>query len=99
MLEYFAPYLIILSGLILGFIIFSMAFILSKKSGTYYLAPIATFLASIALVAFSIFIIGGFEGMGYGMVAFGMLIASIVGTLLLPKLIRRLTSNQITRKN
>lgn len=92
-------FLIILVGIFLGFIIFSFTFILSKRNRKYYLAPIITFLMSLGLTAYSLFFVGGFEGMGYGLLALGFLIVSIIGTLLLPLLIRKKPSQQFNKRD
>lgn len=80
--------LIILPGMFLGFIIFTFIFILSKRNGKYYLAPIITFLVAIGITAYGLFFVRGFEGMAYGFLALGFLIISITGTALLPLFIR-----------
>ncbi|MEO4052416.1 YesK family protein [Solibacillus sp. CAU 1738] len=90
-------YLIILIGMFLGFIFFTFTFIASKKNGKYYLAPIITFLMAIGITAYGIFFIGGFEGMGYGLLATGFLFISIIGTLLLPLFIRKKSSQQFKK--
>ncbi|WP_208585899.1 hypothetical protein [Gracilibacillus suaedae] len=82
-------FLIMLGGIFLGSIIFMFTFIVSKRNGKYYLAPIVTFLFSIVVTAYGFIVIRGFEGMAYGFLAAGFLIVSIVGTLLLPLLVRR----------
>lgn len=92
-------FLIIIVGLLLGCIIFAFSFIASKRNGKYYLAPIITFLMSIAITAYGLFIVRGFEGMVYGFVAAGFLIISIVGTLLLPWLIRNKSSQPLKIKD
>ena len=90
-------FLIILIGMFLGFIIFTFTFIVSKKNSKYYLAPIITFLMAIGITAYGIFFIGGFEGMGYGLVAIGFLSISIIGTLLLPLFIQKKSSQQFKK--
>ncbi|WP_163582124.1 hypothetical protein [Gracilibacillus saliphilus] len=82
-------FLIMLGGIFLGLITFMFTFIVSKRNGKYYLAPIVTFLFSIVVTAYGFIVIRGFEGMAYGFLAAGFLIVSIVGTLLLPLLVRR----------
>lgn len=88
-------YLIMLGGLFLGLIFFTFVFIVSKRNGNYYLAPVVTFLFSLIIVAYSIFFVGGFEGMAYLFVAGGFLIISVIGTLLLPIITRRIKSQQL----
>ncbi|MEK3765819.1 YesK family protein [Solibacillus sp. FSL K6-4121] len=92
-------YLVMLFGLFLGIIFFAFVFIASKKSGKYYLAPVITFLFSGMIVAYSLFLVGGFEGMGYLFLAVGFLVVSIVGTLLLPLLIPKVKSKSFNRKD
>src|SRR5699024_6993526 len=74
-------------------------YIASKKNGKYYLAPIITFLSAIAITAYGLIVVRGFEGMVYGFLAFGFLIASIAGTLLLPFFVRRKNSQQFKKKD
>jgi|SRR5690625_388289 len=76
-------------GLVLGSIVFMFMHIASKRSGRYYLAPLATFLVAILLTLYGLIVIGGFEGMGYGVLAFGFLLIAIIGTLLLPIKMRK----------
>ncbi|MGN7479847.1 YesK family protein [Solibacillus silvestris] len=92
-------YLIMLGGLFLGVLFFAFVFIASKKSGKYYLAPVITFLFSGMIVAYSLFLVGGFEGMGYLFLAVGFLVVSIVGTLLLPLLIPKITSQHLNKRD
>lgn len=92
-------FLIILLGMVLGIIVFSFTFILSKKNQKHYWAPLITFIMSIGVVAYGLFFVGGFEGMAFGVLALGILIASIIGTLLLPFLIRRKSAHQFRKKD
>lgn len=89
--------MIILIGALLGSIVFSFTFIASKKNSAYYLAPMITFLMFIAITAYSLFFIGGFEGMAYGILAIGVLFVSIIGTLLLPLLTRKASQRQFNK--
>ncbi|WP_077604947.1 YesK family protein [Oceanobacillus sojae] len=90
---------ILLMGIFFGIIVFLFTFIASKKSGKYYTAPIVTFLFSLAIVAYSVIIVGGFEGMGIGVLGVGFLIVSIAGTLLMPLLTKRNFARSFTRKD
>lgn len=90
---------IIIIGMFLGFIIFTFTFIATKSNGKYYLAPIITFLMAIGITAYGIFFIGGFEGMGYGLLATGFLLIGIIGTLLLHLLIRKKSSQQLKKRD
>lgn len=92
-------YLIMLVGLFLGIIFFSFIFIVSKRSGKYYIAPVITFLFFGMIVAYSLFVVRGFEGIGYLFIAVGFFIVSIVGTLLLPLLIRRIESQHLNKRD
>lgn len=89
--------MILAIGTFLGFIVFAFTFIASKKNGKYYLAPIVTFLMSIGITAYGLFFIRGFEGMAYGILAVGVLFASIIGTLLLPLFTRKKVSGQLNK--
>ncbi|GAB0169978.1 YesK family protein [Lysinibacillus sp. CTST325] len=73
-----------LVGFIIGACIFLFTLIAMKKTGKFYLAPIVTFLIAVFTVLYGMFKVGGFEGMGYGIIGVGILIAAIAGTLLLP---------------
>lgn len=89
--------MIIIIGLFLGFTLFAFTFIASKQNGKYYLAPIVTFLMSIAITAYGLFFVGGFEGMAYGILAVGFLFSSIIGTLLLPLFTRKKSPRSLNR--
>ncbi|MEB2302603.1 YesK-like family protein [Lysinibacillus xylanilyticus] len=75
---------IVLVGFFLGASIFLFTLIALKKTGKFYLAPIVTFLIAVLTVLYGLFKVGGFEGMGYGIIGVGILTAAIGGTLLLP---------------
>lgn len=89
--------MILIIGLFLGLILFTFTFIVSKKNGKYYLAPIITFLMSIVITAYGLFFIGGFEGMAYGFLAVGFLFTSMIGTFLLPLLTRKKSPQSLNR--
>ena len=82
-------FLPILLGLVVGLIVFMFTYIVSKRSGKYYLAPLVTFLGTGLLLMYGLFIVGGFEGMAYGLLSLGFLIVAIVGTLILPAKLRK----------
>ena len=82
-------FLPILLGLVLGLIVFMFTYIISKRSGKYYMAPLVTFLGTGLLIMYGLFIVGGFEGMAYGLLSLGFLIVAIVGTLILPAKLRK----------
>ena len=88
-----------LIGLVLGMLFYAFIFIVSKRSGKYYLAPLITFLFSGVIVAYSLFLVGGFEGMGYLFLAVGFFIVSILGTLFLPLLIRKNESQHLNKRD
>lgn len=90
---------IIMGGFLLGTIVFMFFYVASKKSGQYFLAPIITFLFSLAITAYGLFAVGGFEGMGYGLVGVGFVAVSIIGTLLLPIFTRRGSAQQFTKRD
>ncbi|MFE3577380.1 YesK family protein [Lysinibacillus sp. NPDC059133] len=73
-----------LVGFIIGACIFLFTLIAMKKTGKFYLAPIVTFLIAVFTVLYGLFKVRGFEGMGFGIIGAGILIAAIVGTSLLP---------------
>ncbi|AOM84351.1 hypothetical protein [Salisediminibacterium beveridgei] len=88
---------IIAGGLFLGAIIYMFTFIVCKQTGQYYLAPLMTFLFSILITAFGMFVIGGFEGMAYGFLATGFLLVSIIGALFLPLFVRKKEPQKLKR--
>lgn len=92
-------YLILLGGLFLGSIVFMFTFIAFKKIAKYYMAPIITFIFFIALSVYGFVMVGGFDGLGYVIIAFGFLIAGVVGTLLLPGLSRRSKSKEFGKND
>lgn len=93
---FFVP---IIYGFVLGIILFSFIFITTKRNGNYYLAPVITFLTAIALTFISLIFIGGFEGMGYGLLAGGILLSSVVGTMILPVMIKKTEKSELTKKD
>ncbi|MCM3757155.1 hypothetical protein M3197_06590 [Sporosarcina aquimarina] len=66
-------------GLILGYLLFSFVYILTKRSEKRYIASVITALAGIAIIVASILLIGGFEGMGFGIIGIGFLVIAIAG--------------------
>lgn len=90
---------IVVGGIVLAVIVFMFAFVASKKKGKFYLAPVFTFLLAVAITAYGLFVVRGFEGMAYGFIGVGFLIVSIVGTLFLPVLVRRKGSEQFKKKD
>lgn len=86
-------------GPFFGIIIFTFTFIASKKSGRYYLAPVITFLLSFVMAAYSVIVVGGWEGMAVLFLAAGVFIISMVGTLLLPLIVRNKGAQPYTKAN
>lgn len=76
-------------GFVFGSILLAYLFIKLQQSGKYILAPLLTLLVTITLTLISLQFIGGFEGIGYAVMALGMFFSSIIGTLILPFLIRK----------
>jgi len=74
-------------GFVFGIILLAYLFIRLQLSGKYYLAPLLTLFAAFLLTFISLFIIGGFEGIGYGVMASGIFLSSIIGTIILPFII------------
>lgn len=77
---------IIAVGLLLGLLIFSFFFIVSKFKNKYFLAPLLTFFTALIFAFYSLFFVGGFEGMGYVLLAGGIFAVSVLGTAVLPLL-------------
>ncbi|MFA7743992.1 hypothetical protein [Salinicoccus roseus] len=92
-------YLILLSGLFLGFILFMFTFIVAKSNGKYYLAPIITLLFAVIIVAYGLFFVGGFEGMAYLFLSAGFFIISIAGALFLPLLSSGKEAKQLNKRD
>jgi hypothetical protein len=76
--------MIVSYGFFFGVIIFLFTLILTKRSGRVYFAPIMTVLAAVLVTAYGMFIVGGFEGMAYGILAVGIFLSGLGGVLLLP---------------
>lgn len=75
---------LIFLGLFFGVIIYCFTYIAAKKNDKFYLAPLVTFLVAVLIVLYSIFKIGGFEGMGLGIVGAGVFVVAILGVIILP---------------
>lgn len=83
-------------GLFFGAILFSFTFIASKKTGKTYLAPVVTLFVALFVIVYSIFKIGGFEGMAYGLLGVAILGVAIIGLILLPFLSKKM-NNELTK--
>ena len=57
------------------------------------------FFFFIALSVYGFIMVGGFEGLGNVIVAFGFLIAGVIGTLLLPGLSRQIKSKEFGKND
>ncbi|MBD7906712.1 YesK family protein [Sporosarcina gallistercoris] len=66
-------------GLLLGYFLFSMIYIFTKRSDKRYMAPGITGLAGVAIIVASILLIGGFEGMGFGIIGIGFVVIAVAG--------------------
>ncbi|REB07446.1 hypothetical protein DVB69_11510 [Sporosarcina sp. BI001-red] len=66
-------------GLLLGFCLFSFIYILTKRSEKRYVATGITALAGVAIIVTSILLIGGFEGMGFGVIGIGFVVIAVAG--------------------
>ena len=78
----------LLVGLVLGFALFFILYLRFRnkkpsRAGSY------TFFAGLVMICLSIFAIGGFEGMPYGMVGLGFLIAGVAGWIIAAVLNRK----------
>ena len=87
---------IFLIGLFLGTIIFSFTLIVVKKTGKAYIAPVVTLFVALFVIMYSIFKIGGFEGMGYGFLGATILLVAIIGFISLPFLPKKI-SNELNK--
>lgn len=92
-------FLIILLGAFFGSLLFIFTFIAAKKTGMYYMAPLVTFFTAILVTVFGLIVIGGFEGMGYGLIGAGFLLVGIVGTIILPFKVRTIEKSQLKKKD
>ena len=88
--------IIFLIGLFLGTIIFSFTLIVAKKTGKAYIAPVVTLFVALFVIMYSIFKIGGFEGMGYGFLGATILLVAIIGFISLPFLPKKI-SHELTK--
>ena len=84
--------IIFLIGIFIGTIIFSFTLIVAKKAGKAYIAPVVTLFVALFVIMYSIFKIGGFEGMGYGFIGATILIVTIIGFILLPFLSKKMNN-------
>ncbi|WP_025784567.1 YesK family protein [Sporosarcina sp. D27] len=66
-------------GLILGFLLFSFIYILTKRSEKRYIASVVTAFSGIVIIVASILLLGGFEGMGFGIIGIGFVVIAIAG--------------------
>lgn len=92
-------FLPIVLGVIFGVILFMFTFVAQKRSGKYYLASIVTFLASIAVTVYGLIVVGGFEGMAYGLLGIGFLFVAIIGTISLPLILRKAKKKEFNTKD
>ena len=84
--------IIFLIGLFLGTILFSFTLIVAKKTGKAYIAPVVTLFVALFVIMYSIFKIGGFEGMGYGFLGATILLVAIIGFISLPFLPKKISN-------
>ena len=82
-----------------GILLFLFIYILSKKSGRYYLAPLVTFFVSILITVYGWLFVGGFEGMSYGILALGFWVVSILGVIFLYGFILKTDKKVFTKKD
>lgn len=76
-------YLTIAIGAFLGLILFLFLFIIAKKTGSYHLPPLITFLVALGIIVYSLGT-GSIGKVDYGLLGIGFLIAAVVFALLLP---------------
>ncbi|WP_157764802.1 YesK family protein [Solibacillus sp. R5-41] len=88
---------IIIFGFFIGILIFLFSFAISKINGHYYLAPLVTFAIAIFVVFYSIFKVGGFEGMGYGIIGVSIFVVAVIGTLILPLIVKQIDKNGLNK--
>jgi YesK-like protein len=69
------------TGLFWGMLLFIFTYTLTKKSGKHFSPLIVNVLAAFLITAYSVFVVGGFEGMAYGVLGLGFLITGIIGTI------------------
>ncbi|MGJ9384334.1 hypothetical protein [Salipaludibacillus sp. CF4.18] len=90
-------YQIMLFGIYSGLIIFIFTFIASKKTGRFYLAPLTTFFAAVAVTVYGFTVVGGFGGMGYGFLGLSILSVAVGGTLILKLLVRKVDKKRLNK--
>ena len=82
--------IIFLIGIFLGTIIYTFTLIVAMKTGKAYIAPVVTLFVALFVIVYSIFKIGGFEGMGYGLIGVSILVVAIIGFIVLPLLPKKI---------
>ncbi|MDL4839850.1 hypothetical protein [Aquibacillus rhizosphaerae] len=87
----------ILIGLLIGLNIYFFTYLASKNSKHVYLAPLFTFLSIVLFMAYGMLIVGGWAGMTYLFISFGILIIAIIGTVLLPIISRKSIKNRLSK--
>ena len=88
--------IIFLIGIFLGTIIYAFTLVVAMKTGKAYIAPITTLFVALFVIMYSIFKIGGFEGMGYGILGATILLVAIIGFISLPFLPKK-RSNELNK--
>ena len=83
--------IIFLIGIFLGTILFSFTLIVAKKTGKAFIAPVVTLFVALFVIVYSIFKVGGFEGMGYGLIGVSILTVAIIGFIVLPFLPKKIS--------
>ncbi|VDH00450.1 Uncharacterised protein [Lysinibacillus sphaericus] len=87
-------------GLILGFLLFSFIYILTKGSEKRYIATVITAFLGIVIIIASILLIGGFEGMGFCIIGIGFVAIAIGGLFVfLFKPVNRQSKHQLSVKD
>ena len=88
--------IIFLIGIFLGTIIYAFTLVVAMQTGKAYIAPVVTLFVALFVILYSIFKIGGFEGMGYGLLGASILTVAIIGFIVLPFLPKK-RSNELNK--
>src|SRR5699024_11243372 len=87
----------ILFGLLLGLNIVYHSFKKIRKTTLFFIPPVIVFLLAVACTAYGLTMTNGWDGMTFGIIGFVILLSAMVGTVLIPILlrydIRRLSKN------
>ncbi|GAA5417018.1 hypothetical protein Pryu01_02079 [Paraliobacillus ryukyuensis] len=88
---------IILIGLLIGANLFFFTYLITKKNKLVYLSPLVTFLSIPLFLAYGLYVVRGWEGMTFLFISLGILIVSVIGTVLLSFRSRKSIPNNVKK--